>query len=892
MNMFWHLARIVTSVVLIAFAVLSPSNVWAQSCGTWLSGPSSSDLPAGSTVEKFAASGGNHYALVVDEAGVRSVYRLLGGEWSQLPLDPSLGVPELLAAEGGVPTVLTSKVISETGEPPDRIYEYAVRTFDGDQWNQVATTEMFVGRRDVKEFSDMVHFNGSWYVASRYLDNDVSFVHGRGILYRAHDGALTSFASTQSDTCFADVDPCDLIPFPSFNDLQVVGNSLYVGGRFNFIRFDGATFVSASNLARISGESIIPMPTSPDGPVTGMFLESTSSSNPGLVVWGNFTQIGGVTHNRIARWNTFTSTWSTLGSGLAQVPVKVVQITGQTFNDIDYVAVGVSQAGGVAVNGLARWTGSAWENYGGTGSNTLQGTYATAINHGGVIVGGHGLSVNGVARNGAARWNGSTWVRLAQPGTGTDGIGRVVAMHNGQRYVGGDFTSIDRIPANRIAQRDLENDSWLPLGQGMNGPVRTMLSFNGELIAGGSFSSAGGVSASNVAAWNGSTWRALGSGIDDSVYALVVWNGNLIACGTFGGSGGVDASNVARWTGTSWEPIDAGFSTSNVLSATVFGGTLYLGGESSLWRVNGGSIESMGGNINGEIRALSTFQGSLYAGGTFTRVGSPGQNFRRIARFDGTQWFPVGPNAAGDFGTGSVESISSTADTMLVTGQFDVATSSGPASNVALFDGASWSDVPSGSADAMVRSGIVTDTGVAVAGDFQRIGGAYATSYAEWSASPIFLVNPTDTEVCEGVESSVTFEAIAATAASPQYRWRRNGVELSDSVRVSGAGTSTFTIDAVTPDDAGVYDCIITNCASVASAPATLTVRDASDSVCFGCPACPADFDQDGGVTGSDISAFFMEYEQGNPCADTDGDGGVTGADIAAFFMSYEAGGC
>lgn len=67
-------------------------------------------------------------------------------------------------------------------------------------------------------------------------------------------------------------------------------------------------------------------------------------------------------------------------------------------------------------------------------------------------------------------------------------------------------------------------------------------------------------------------------------------------------------------------------------------------------------------------------------------------------------------------------------------------------------------------------------------------------------------------------------------------------------------------------------------------------VPDSCDSAC--CPACPADFDQDGGVTGADISAFFMEFEQGNPCADTDGDGGVTGGDIAAFFIVFEAGGC
>lgn len=58
------------------------------------------------------------------------------------------------------------------------------------------------------------------------------------------------------------------------------------------------------------------------------------------------------------------------------------------------------------------------------------------------------------------------------------------------------------------------------------------------------------------------------------------------------------------------------------------------------------------------------------------------------------------------------------------------------------------------------------------------------------------------------------------------------------------------------------------------------------------CPNCPADFDEDGGVTGADIAAFFAEFEGGLPCADTDQDGGITGADIAVFFVAYEAGGC
>lgn len=58
------------------------------------------------------------------------------------------------------------------------------------------------------------------------------------------------------------------------------------------------------------------------------------------------------------------------------------------------------------------------------------------------------------------------------------------------------------------------------------------------------------------------------------------------------------------------------------------------------------------------------------------------------------------------------------------------------------------------------------------------------------------------------------------------------------------------------------------------------------------CPTCAADFDQDGGVTGSDIGAFIAEWQAGATCADVDADGGVTGADLGAFFALFESGGC
>jgi hypothetical protein len=55
---------------------------------------------------------------------------------------------------------------------------------------------------------------------------------------------------------------------------------------------------------------------------------------------------------------------------------------------------------------------------------------------------------------------------------------------------------------------------------------------------------------------------------------------------------------------------------------------------------------------------------------------------------------------------------------------------------------------------------------------------------------------------------------------------------------------------------------------------------------------CIADFNQDGGVDGSDVTAFFEAWESGSIQADANADGGIDGADVSAFFALWENGGC
>jgi hypothetical protein len=58
------------------------------------------------------------------------------------------------------------------------------------------------------------------------------------------------------------------------------------------------------------------------------------------------------------------------------------------------------------------------------------------------------------------------------------------------------------------------------------------------------------------------------------------------------------------------------------------------------------------------------------------------------------------------------------------------------------------------------------------------------------------------------------------------------------------------------------------------------------------CPACAADYDNNGGVDGGDLGAFFADFEAGETCADVDQNGGVDGGDLGFFFTVFEAGGC
>lgn len=126
---------------------------------------------------------------------------------------------------------------------------------------------------------------------------------------------------------------------------------------------------------------------------------------------------------------------------------------------------------------------------------------------------------------------------------------------------------------------------------------------------------------------------------------------------------------------------------------------------------------------------------------------------------------------------------------------------------------------------------------------------------------------------------TATFAASAAGSTPRTFRWYRDGVELQDGPRVSGATTGTLVVSGVTAADAGRYACTALNsCGSQASAPALLSV---------GSP-CPGDATRDGTVDGADIGVTLASWGPCPSCpADFDGNGYVDGLDLANLLSAW-----
>lgn len=194
---------------------------------------------------------------------------------------------------------------------------------------------------------------------------------------------------------------------------------------------------------------------------------------------------------------------------------------------------------------------------------------------------------------------------------------------------------------------------WYALGTGTDGTVTELLRLgNGDLLLAGDFQIAGGLYAAHVARWNGTGYETMSS-VDGTVTTAIEFEGSIYMGGTFLGG----TYDLARWTGTLWE-MSAAFASkyAYVSDLHIHNGVLHAAGAMTgftgtsygVKRLVNGNWESVGQDLNGEIRALESFDGALVCGGAFTgEYFSPDTTLLHVARLDANTWAQLGDGLNG-----------------------------------------------------------------------------------------------------------------------------------------------------------------------------------------------------------------------------------------------------
>ncbi|MCC6662016.1 MAG: hypothetical protein IT437_14160 [Phycisphaerales bacterium] len=275
-----------------------------------------------------------------------------------------------------------------------------------------------------------------------------------------------------------------------------------------------------------------------------------------------------------------------------------------------------------------------------------------------VIAGGNFRASQGSPADFVAQWDGQSWQPMGNQVV-AGGIDAVALYdHDGpgpapaRPVIGGYFMEISGQWFGRVARWD--GAAWQPMGDGLGANldnVASLVSYNGLLVAGGYFTVAGGQPCFGLAQWDGQDWSMFPDGAR-WVDALFVWNGDLISGSTPG---------VTRWDGKSWSFLTPQEHLDEVLALAEYRGDLIAGGtfhppisvHSGIARFDGTAWRDLGLGTNGTVWALTTWDPDgmgaapelLIAGGTFFEAG--GVPAVGVAAWDGTQWSSLGSGLDG-----------------------------------------------------------------------------------------------------------------------------------------------------------------------------------------------------------------------------------------------------
>jgi hypothetical protein len=371
--------------------------------------------------------------------------------------------------------------------------------------------------------------------------------------------------------------------------------------------------------------------------------------------------------------------------------------------------------------------------------------------------------------------NAQTWHTMGSGVTGSTMAMPTVAViydYNGKIAIGGFFTNSGSIVLNGIGQWD--GNLWQPMSTGIfdailppgnSGVGHDLLDYHNQLYFTGSFSVAGGINnsdtthaAKNIAKWDGTAWQPIGGRWGNGFYGgggvfqiyqndLFIGGGFNVCLDTFGFH---STTTIAKWNDTTFSAVGQFHSNhpsgdDYVQDLCIYNGKLIAGGyfnsiDGSPYGsygyvaayVNDTTWDTLSTGLNNPVYALTVFNNELYAGGLFTATGD-GTTAKHVAKWNGTQWLPVGE---GLNDTVAVLYVDSLQNKLYAGGTFTQTGLGQPAKHIAEWNGTNWVEVGGGT-NGYVQSLFAKDSNLYVGGAFTMAGTTPANRIAVWGNNSV-----------------------------------------------------------------------------------------------------------------------------------------------------------
>lgn len=291
--------------------------------------------------------------------------------------------------------------------------------------------------------------------------------------------------------------------------------------------------------------------------------------NSDLIIGGEFTSVGGIVAQGIAKWNGVT--WSPVGlANLIQEPVVDIII----YNSELYVL-----------------TGSVLYKLNGNNLDIVISNFDTMGNGSGRDLHVFQNKLYCVQEGIIKIYDGTTWTEMLTPlGSGEDN--NVLQDYNNELYLG----TCHATSATVGGIYKYFNSNWLDIKGVVSETVQVydLEVFNNELYAVGHFNSIGGLATNNVhiAKYNGMTWSLVPHPIITSYIPPVLYynvptahllssmNNKLYVAGDFGLTGVFLSYTrpLMSWDGLTWGELSINNPSAGMCS-TIFNGELFVGGR-------------------------------------------------------------------------------------------------------------------------------------------------------------------------------------------------------------------------------------------------------------------------------------------------------------------------